>query len=74
MNPTQGGNRMDELMALLDRLIALRGGGSPTGQYMPQMQTQQPQAVSIPPQVRNTGSVGGIPGLLQDYMGGYNYG
>ena len=70
MNPT---NRMDELMALLDRLIALRGQGSPTGQYMPQMQTQPRQTVSMPPQIRNTGSVGGIPGLLQDYMGGYGY-
>lgn len=67
-------NKMDELMQLLDRLIALRGQGSPTGQYMPQMQTQSRQTVSMPPQNTNTGGVGGVPGLLQDYMGQYQYG
>ncbi len=65
---------MDELMALLDRLIALRGQGSPTGQYMPQMQTQPRQTISQPTiQQPGTGGVGGIPGLLQDYLGGFQY-
>ena len=70
MNRTQG---MDELMQLLDRLISLQGGGSPTGQYMPQMQTQERQSITPPIQQTQSGSVGGVPGLLQDYLGKYQY-
>jgi len=68
MNPN-----MNSLMQLLERLITLQGGGSPLGQYMPQMQTQPREITPQPIQNTQAGTVGGVPGMLQDYMGPFNY-